>query len=475
MMLGWSATGTRVDGASGTVSNENWTGIRLAVGQKDADHRNYPLWIRDVAEIRVNSGAAEPPGALGGGSQESVMRTLKADVTVKEGVAYATNTAKQIKDAIDDVSDEGGGRQNSKTLLIDAATQEDDGDTYKTIYTLPADALGVLVGDGMTGIGLITDQGSIHFSAQLLKYLDNNSNGNSSGPLIIEFEAIDAGGDLAAVDITIRRGDSAIRTFGGNLLKINIPFDPNGQEDGLVVYYIGEDGSKTLVKLAAYDQETHSMRIAVNHLSKFIVGYNLAAFDDIQEHWAKGYIEFLASRQIVNGRSAYAFDPGGNVTRAEFAKMLAEMADGADIAGTDRTANRSADSATGNAMGSIGFSDVPADAWYAKYVGWAANLGVVQGYPDGTFQPNSLIAREDMAVMTERFIMAMKYELKNVREAVTFVDQANISAYATAAVVANTQYGILGGNPDGMFNPKGTANRAEAAKVAAELIKAILK
>jgi hypothetical protein len=508
MMLGWSATGTRVDGVSGAVSNESWTGMRLAVGQKDVNHRNYPLWIRDVAEIRVNSGSAGP----GGANQETVTETLKADIMVKDGMVDATNTAGQVKGAVDAANKRGGG-QVSKTLFVDATTQEGE-NTYKTTYTLPVDALNVLIGDGMTSIELITDQGSISLSTKLLEYLG----GSGSGPLAIEIGTVDAGDGLAAADIAIRRGDAVISNFGGILLKINIPFHPGDQEDGLVVYHIGVDGSKTLVKFAAYDPETHSMRIAVNHLnnlSKYSIAYNPVTFDDIQKHWAKGYIEFLASRHIVNGRSADTFDPAGRVTRAEFAKMLAETADGSDVSGMDSvaagvagtaansvaasiaygvansaasgttdsirfnvasgTADSIESSAATSAANSTGFSDIPADAWYAKYVGWAANLGIVQGYPDGTFQPDSLIAREEMAVMTERFIIAMKVDIKTVRKATEFADQANIGAYAANAIAINVQYGILNGNPDGTFNAKGTTSRAESAKVAAAIIEAILR
>lgn len=42
------------------------------------------------------------------------------------------------------------------------------------------------------------------------------------------------------------------------------------------------------------------------------------------------------------------------------------------------------------------FSDVPSGEWYADHIQWSSNLGIIDGYPDGTFQPNKSMTRAEV-------------------------------------------------------------------------------
>ena len=48
------------------------------------------------------------------------------------------------------------------------------------------------------------------------------------------------------------------------------------------------------------------------------------------------------------------------------------------------------------------FSDVPANYWAAKEIGWAQSQGWAGGYEDGTFAPAKVLNREEMAALLER-------------------------------------------------------------------------
>ena len=50
------------------------------------------------------------------------------------------------------------------------------------------------------------------------------------------------------------------------------------------------------------------------------------------------------------------------------------------------------------------FTDVPPDSWYADAVERAASLGMLTGYPDGTFKPDQAISRKEMAVILDRLM-----------------------------------------------------------------------
>jgi len=48
------------------------------------------------------------------------------------------------------------------------------------------------------------------------------------------------------------------------------------------------------------------------------------------------------------------------------------------------------------------FPDVPADFWSYKHIEYCVGHGVVQGYPDGTYQPLWPVTRDQMAVYIAR-------------------------------------------------------------------------
>ena len=103
-------------------------------------------------------------------------------------------------------------------------------------------------------------------------------------------------------------------------------------------------------------------------------------------HWAAEAIDYLKSVGAVNGKTETEFDPDGSVTRAEFTKMLVSLID------------------TEAAATSVEFADCPADAWYTPYVAKAVAMGLVNGVSDTEFAPNSTISREDVCTIIGRFL-----------------------------------------------------------------------
>jgi len=108
-------------------------------------------------------------------------------------------------------------------------------------------------------------------------------------------------------------------------------------------------------------------------------------FGDVADGaWYAGFVNRLAELGVVSGRTDGIFDPDGEVTRAELAAMLV------------RALGESPSTSL------AGFSDVPADVWYAGFVARLAELGVTVGYGDGTFHPDAPITRAEVAAMLVR-------------------------------------------------------------------------
>ncbi len=102
--------------------------------------------------------------------------------------------------------------------------------------------------------------------------------------------------------------------------------------------------------------------------------------------------------QILNGDDHYAYlvgyedgtvRPNGSISRAEVATMLFRL-----LKDDVRMQNLTKDNA---------YSDVSDTAWYAAAVSTLSKMGVISGYPDGTFRPNAPITRAEFAAMIARF------------------------------------------------------------------------
>lgn len=180
-------------------------------------------------------------------------------------------------------------------------------------------------------------------------------------------------------------------------------------------------------------------------------------FPDIAGNWAESYITALAKDNIISGMEDGTFRPFAPVTRAQFVKLLAGVA-GADT-------NRSA--------ASLGFDDVTDSDWYAGCVAWALSSGVASGTGDATFDPDAVITREQMAKMIMSFASSQGISLPSGSAAIDFADAGSISGWAADYVNSAVKAGIINGSDvkdaEGatvrVFNPLGTATRAEASKV----------
>ncbi|MCS7461000.1 bacterial Ig-like domain-containing protein [Paenibacillus doosanensis] len=186
--------------------------------------------------------------------------------------------------------------------------------------------------------------------------------------------------------------------------------------------------------------------------STYMVVQAAKTFADLKGHWAQKDAELLASKGLVNGMTATTFAPDNRITRAEFAALLVRAA-----GLTPQT--------------SSSFSDVKASDWYAGAVGAAAKAGLIDGFENGTFQPNATITREQMAVMIDRTLkFTGKQGNTNTGKLAAFKDSSTISSWAQDAAAGAVNAGIINGLTDTEFAPREQASRAEAAVMLKRLL-----
>ncbi|GBG08959.1 putative carbohydrate-binding protein [Paenibacillus agaridevorans] len=112
------------------------------------------------------------------------------------------------------------------------------------------------------------------------------------------------------------------------------------------------------------------------------------------------------------------------------------------------------------------FVDVPASHWAKSSINRAIELGIVNGYGDGTFRPDSKLSRMEFAA-----ILARALKLEDGPEKLTFGDADSIPAWASPFIRKAVHAGIINGYEDGMLHPQRQVTRAEMAVMMARALK----
>ena len=102
------------------------------------------------------------------------------------------------------------------------------------------------------------------------------------------------------------------------------------------------------------------------------------------------------------------------------------------------------------------FSDVRTGNWYNTAVSAMSELGIVNGYPDGTFRPDAVITRAELATIAAHFASMMKMESINE---VGFNDITG--HWAAKDIIYTAEIGWTTGYADGTFRPAQKITRAE--------------
>lgn len=211
-----------------------------------------------------------------------------------------------------------------------------------------------------------------------------------------------------------------------------------------------------------------------------------AQFNDTMGHWAQREINILADKGIINGVADGRFEPEGEVTRAQYLKMVMEAV---GIASTEYRPGQCLDADGGD--------------WYAPYLQSALDKGLippgmVAGYKvnvrsehdeegnsvsssvsySGAFNGGIEITREEAAVLTMNLCQytlnaATMSKLTFDTEELSFKDAEDIDSRAKRSVELAAANGIITGMDDGSFAPKSTATRAQAAVMINRLIDVI--
>lgn len=187
-----------------------------------------------------------------------------------------------------------------------------------------------------------------------------------------------------------------------------------------------------------------------------LTGTSLAAeapkFADVSGHWAEAEITRVVELGLIDGKSAGAFAPDENMTRAVLVQALYRLV------GSPAVSQANA------------FTDVRDDAAYKNAVIWASGKGIVGGKnAAGTvFDPDGNVKRQEMAKILDLFAAQAvgKVELMSRIDVFSgYADASDVAGWARPYMNWAVASGFITGASGGRLDPDGTVTRAQAAVI----------
>ncbi|HTY12746.1 MAG TPA: S-layer homology domain-containing protein, partial [Candidatus Omnitrophota bacterium] len=169
-------------------------------------------------------------------------------------------------------------------------------------------------------------------------------------------------------------------------------------------------------------------------------------FRDVpMDHWALEPISLSSVLGLIKGYPDNSFRPEKGITRAELTALLVR---------TGSISSRKWELAQQASQ----FKDIKSSAWYAPYVNYGVDLGLVTGYPDKTFRPDRILNRAEGVTILARFAQL------NEKDGVAFKDLKE-GFWANRFIFPAKEAGLLKYLEGWDFEPNKPFPRSEAAEV----------
>ncbi len=393
---------------------------------------------------------------------EPVTGSTENKATVdNKGNASVSLTDKNITDAIADAKAEAAKKgviAGDITAVIHVTTAGKDANTVTV--NLPKTTQEQVIRNKIASVQLVIDRPDLTIGIDLAAVTEINRQAKADVQLsATRMDNTRLSGDAKAVigsrpayDFKALYGSGkSVTDFGNGSVSVEIPYALQKGEIAGNVYavYVDAKGKVTYLTDSSYDAQRGTVMFSTSHFSTYGVAYKASFnFTDIDGHWAKDDILFVANRGLMIGTSATTFNPNGSMTRGMFVTAIGRLAD-ADTSAYKKSS----------------FTDVRADAYYMGYIEWGVKNNILVGIGGGKFDPDGLVTREQMAVIMDKYATAIGYKLPEVHAQIVFADNAMIGAWAAPSVKRIQMAGIIQGKNNNLYDPRGTASRAEVTAV----------
>lgn len=436
---------------------EDWGG-----GGSLGDKSTWNKWL-DAADSNPpsgnGSGSGSGSGSTGGsgtggsgGQDKEVATEIKPSVSAdKTGAASAKITAKEADTALQQAK-----KDKANVIVIEPQIK---GDAAKISVTLPASSAADIAKEKGLSLAVRTPAGNVTIPNSALSSVSLQASGSDlTFTLEKQTEAdLKAVGiedsKAAAVKAAITAGGKSITSFGGKSITVGIPAGTAYTAGASYkVLVISADGTKETAsaKIVSRNKKNYA-EVSTEHFSTFILLNEKTSvtlpFSDVKESdWFFDAVGYVYQKGMMAGASASAFEPYAATTRGMIVTILYQLENKPAVSGTP-------------------FSDVASGQYYANAAAWAEKNGIVSGYGSGAFGPNDAITREQLATILMKYAKLKGYDVSARGDLSKFSDKNSASSYAADALSWANAAGLISGNGNGLLDPRGKAERSQAASI----------
>ena len=248
-------------------------------------------------------------------------------------------------------------------------------------------------------------------------------------------------------EITIYSTDKKPKIFGKTLT-----------EGTYIIWYENEESIKEKLELInKYDiKGAGTWRLGLEIKSiwdifKEVLEIREEVFNDVNDnHWAKDAILYIKEKGIIEGKTESLYKPEDSLTRAELSTIICRMLN------------------LNNNSSSVSYKDTKGH-WAEKYISNISELGIVEGYGNGTFKPNQKVTRAEVAKVISK-VLKLKNEQFKIVEITGFKDVLR-THWAYEYIEELTSKNVINGYTDGTYRAESEVTRAEIAKIIYKVIK----
>ena len=238
-------------------------------------------------------------------------------------------------------------------------------------------------------------------------------------------------------------GSYVPRTF-----ELPSSYDPS---DGITGVVFNEDGTFRTVPTYVFNEDgVYFARVnSLSNSTYALISMNIS-ISSVDGRWSEKIVNDMASKMILTNINS--FTPTKGMRRLDFAiyiKNALGLSDSTQVST---------------------FTDVQSNMDLNSTIMALVEKGIVNGYPDGSFKPEKLISREEMAAMIINAKAYLDFTDLQTSRITKFSDVSQISnwAYGMKELV---NYGIYNGYEDKTLRPQDTITHEEGLAVISNVLK----
>lgn len=431
------------------------------VNSKTADTYETESNNVDVTIIESGSPSGEGTSPGGGGTTPTEPeKPIDISVIIRDSTAILDMGEEELTGLLKEASDAG-------PVTLDLS------DKKVSILDIPSDALKTInqAAKAVEGLRVALPKGAIELDKPSLDELSKAAEKGSlkisiddAKVLTPEQQAVVK--DSVVYDIRVETGGGAVSNLGGTAtIYLSYELKTGESAAGVVVYYVDSDGSLVDMK-AQYDPVKKVAYFTTDHLSVYMVAYDASLvkvspadrYTDVDKTaWYYEAVEYALENGLFVGISDTTFEPNTAMSRAMLVTVLWRMEGEPAVTSVNS------------------FTDVAADAWYAKPVLWANENNIVSGYGGGLFGPDDNITREQMAAILNRYAAFKGYDVSVADSLAAYTDAGDVSDWALASLKWAVGEKLITGMTTTTLVPQGNATRAQVASILMRYIENVVE